>query len=65
MKSYGDPYATLCPINPAYHKDFNDFNLSKEIKSIRQPRQSFLCTLIDRNQAGEDINDMISFHIEF
>jgi len=45
---------------PAYHKDFNQVNLSKEIKSIRQPRQSFLCALIARNQAGEDINDTIS-----
>jgi len=46
---------------PAQLNDFNAINLSKEIKSIRQPRQSFLCTLIDRNQAGGDINNTISF----
>jgi len=50
---------------PAYNNDLNAFNLSEEIKSIRQPRQSFLRALIDRNQAGEDINDTISFQIKF
>jgi len=43
----------------------NAFNLSEEIKSIRQPRQSFLQAHIDRNQAGKDINESISFQIKF
>jgi len=45
---------------PASDKEFNEVNLSKEIKSIRQPRQSFLCALIGRNLAGDDNNDTIS-----
>jgi len=50
---------------PAYDNDFNAFNLSEEIKSIRQPRQSFLRVLIGSNQAGKDINDTISIQIKF
>jgi len=45
---------------PANYNDFNEVSLREEIKSIRQPRQSFLCALIGRNLAGEDINDTIS-----
>jgi len=45
---------------PAYYNDFGEVNLSKEIKSIRQPRQSFLCALIARNRAGKAISDTIA-----
>jgi len=51
---------------PAYYNDFGEVNLNKEIKSIRQPRQSFLCALIARNHAGEAISDTIAlkYHSE-
>jgi len=46
-----------CPTKaPAYNNDSTEVNMSAKIKSIRWPRQSFLCTLIESSQAGEDIN---------
>jgi len=50
---------------PANDNDFDEVSLSKEIKSIRQPRQSFLWALIDGDQAGEDINDRLSSILRF
>jgi len=47
-----------CPTKaPAYNNDPTEVNMSAKIKSIRWPRQSFLCALIGSSQASEDINN--------